>query len=133
MRVRRSQKVAWRRLGDEMIVVNLARSEVVALNDSGGLVWESLCDSPGTDSHAASDLSDTPSEGCGNPVASFVEELIHLGLVETCDAEGGMMVASRLERMAGDQPRVLWKEPMQSVVQQVASPPLKLGSGSCGF
>jgi hypothetical protein len=42
MRYQRVKNVAWRRIGEETVIVHLARRRMLAVNEAGGAVWESL-------------------------------------------------------------------------------------------
>jgi hypothetical protein len=40
--LRRSREVAWQRIGDEALVMNLPEGRVLGLNPTGALVWSLL-------------------------------------------------------------------------------------------
>jgi len=42
VKVQRVRNVAWRKIGDETVVVNLGRKMMYGLNELGGRVWEAL-------------------------------------------------------------------------------------------
>jgi hypothetical protein len=77
MRYARSAQTAWRRIVDETVVIDLHAKRMIALNASGGVVWEALS--------ASSDLSEITA-GLGADaetlIRRFVEELASEGLVE---------------------------------------------------
>jgi len=95
MRYQRVKNVAWRRIGDETVIVNLGRRRMLAVNEAGGAVWEALARggavAPG---EAAPFLADLEAEGVverlgdeegaavtvpGTPTVLWREELHHFG------------------------------------------------------
>ena len=42
MRLRRASHVAWRRVGDETVLIHLKTKKIYVLNPSGGFFWHSL-------------------------------------------------------------------------------------------
>jgi hypothetical protein len=40
--LRRSREIAWQRIGDEVLVMNLPEGRVLGLNPTGALVWSLL-------------------------------------------------------------------------------------------
>jgi hypothetical protein len=95
MRYQRVKNVAWRRIGDETVVVNLGRRRMLALNEAGGAVWEALAGGGGVEpGEAAPFLADLEAEGVvervadedgaavtvpGTPTVIWREELHHFG------------------------------------------------------
>ena len=70
MRYQRAKNVAWRRIGDETLVVNLARRRMLALNEAGGVVWAALAGGGAVAAgEAAPFLQDLEAEGVVEPVA----------------------------------------------------------------
>lgn len=39
---RHPEHVAWRRVGEEVVILDLKSSEYFSLNETGGLVWEKM-------------------------------------------------------------------------------------------
>ncbi len=95
MSYQRVKNVAWRRVGDEMLVVNLGRRRMLALNEAGGAVWEALARGGAVAAGGADPfLADLESEGVvervadengaaltvpGTPTVIWREELHHFG------------------------------------------------------
>ncbi len=104
---RRAPHTAWRRLGQEVVVIDLQSNVMYGLDDAGGCVWESL----GEEGAA-------PSAPEGPAVAGFLEELAQLGLVE---GAGRAAPATPVQSPAAASPRILWREQVQRF------------GGSCGL
>ncbi len=106
--MRRAVHTAWRRLGEEVVVIDLAANMVYGLDDNGGRVWEAL-EEARTPAELAgvvgSDLPETDAEGA---VVSFLSELAALGLVEVGEGEAATQPGS-----VRATPRIVWREPMQ--------------------
>jgi hypothetical protein len=92
---RRIKNVAWRRVGDETVIVNLGRRRMLAVNEAGGAVWETL---------AGGALV------LGGNAASFLADLEAEGLVERLGEEDGTAVPIP----AGGTPTVVWREGLHS-------------------
>ncbi len=70
MRYQRVKNVAWRRIGDETVIVNLGRRRMLAVNEAGGAVWEALARGGAvTPGEAAPFLADLEAEGVVEPLA----------------------------------------------------------------
>ena len=91
MRYQRIKNVAWRRVGEETVIVNLGRRRMLAVNEAGGSVWEAL----------ARGASVLPGEA-----ASFLEDLEAEGVVERLAEEDGTAVPVS----PGGAPAVVWRE-----------------------
>ncbi|MCL4838321.1 MAG: hypothetical protein KJ058_10200 [Thermoanaerobaculia bacterium] len=129
---RRAAHVAWRRIGDETVCVNLATKEMVGLDPAGGAVLE-RCAEP----RSAGELLSLFAPGAGaepGALAAFCAELADLGLlVPLADTSGDTAEKPGAEgAIPWGPPRVLWHEPLSAVVNQI-SPPQQLGNPECGF
>ena len=105
MSIRRSAHVAWRRLGDETIVIDLNGKRVYCLNAGGGALWSELDrpqELPATDDGTVSD--DVAA------ALAFVEELRSCGLVEDA-GEGSERLTTRGTPTLPP-PAVVWSEPL---------------------
>jgi hypothetical protein len=92
MRYQRVKDVAWRRMGEETVIVNLARRRMLAVNEAGGAVWDAL----------AEGASVLPGEA-----APFLADLEAEGIVERLGVdEAGAAVAVP----PGWAPTVVWRE-----------------------
>ena len=92
MRYQRVKNVAWRRIGEETILVNLPRRRMLAVNGAGGAVWDALAAGA---SVAAGDAAD------------FLTDLEAEGVVEQVAAEEA---GDPVPPPAGGAPRVVWRE-----------------------
>lgn len=89
MSYQRVKNVAWRRVGGEMLVVNLGRRRMLALNEAGGEVWEALARGGAV---AASEAD------------PFLADLLSEGVVERVADENGAALA------VPGTPTVIWRE-----------------------
>jgi hypothetical protein len=91
MRFQRVKNVAWRRMGDETVIVNLGRRRMLAVNKAGGDLWDRL----------AAAAAVAPAD------AAYVADLEAEGVVE--QVEGDEPGAPSPGSAAGA-PAVLWRE-----------------------
>jgi hypothetical protein len=80
----RDNKVAWRRAGDEAVVLDLNRSNYHALNAAGTLLWERLREWATAEQLAGllvECFGITPEEAAGD-VVHFLTECIDVGLLQ---------------------------------------------------
>jgi hypothetical protein len=63
MRYQRVKNVAWRRIGDETVIVNLGRRRMLAVNQAGTAVWEGLAAGAAAGPGGVAFLADLESEG----------------------------------------------------------------------
>jgi Coenzyme PQQ synthesis protein D (PqqD) len=80
----RRDDLAWRKAGDEVVILDLAASGYHALNPSGSLLWERLSDWVAGDELAgllASAFGLTPAEAASD-VAQFLDGCCRAGLLE---------------------------------------------------
>jgi len=86
MGLRRAAHVAWRRVGDETVLIHLRNKKIFVLNPSGGFLWHGLDGARGTEEFLESLTLDHPiPEGASGRIDSFLENLREADLV---DAEG---------------------------------------------
>jgi hypothetical protein len=96
MTYQRVKNVAWRRIGSETVIVNLGRRRMLAVNEAGGAVWESLVGgAPMSPGEAAPFLADLEAEG-------IVER------ADSGDDEAAVAVPP------GGAPTVLWREELNT-------------------
>ncbi len=92
MTYRRVKNVAWRRIGEHTIIVNLGRRRMLAVNEAGGAVWDALGGGP----------AELPGEA-----APFLDELETEGVVERAGSDAGRAGTAM---PPGNAPAVLWRE-----------------------
>jgi hypothetical protein len=92
MTYQRVKNVAWRRIGEETVIVNLGRRRMLAVNEAGGAVWEALVGGAPV----------LPGEA-----APFLADLEGEGIVERVAADEG---AAAVALPAVQAPTVLWRE-----------------------
>lgn len=128
---RRAPHVAWRRIGDEYVCVNLATKEMVGLDPGGGAILERLAQPRATADLLA--LFDPAAEPDGALLEAFVHELAEAGLLVTDETPpDGDLPASEGDQIPWGPPRVLWRERLTAAVNQ-NSPPQVVGFPDCGF
>ncbi|MEN8164519.1 MAG: PqqD family protein [Acidobacteriota bacterium] len=115
MKVERIQGVAWRKVGDEMVVIHLARHRIFGLDCAAGLIWESLSEPQDMET-----LEAIASEGA--PKGADVVDAVHLFVADLAE-EGLVEVAGQLpEACKSDNlvsfPRIEWREELQQFAGQ---------------
>ncbi len=86
MGLRRAAHVAWRRVGDETVLIHLRNKKIFVLNPSGGFFWHGLDGARGTEDFLGSLTLDDPlPHGASGRIDAFLENLKEADLV---DAEG---------------------------------------------
>lgn len=119
LRYRRADHVAWRRIDEEMVLVDLVAKEMIGLNAGGGEVWQ-LFETPRDEARIARQLAAVSADAVNAAdVAAFVSELATLGLLVTT-SEPSEAAAATVSPLSNS-PQVLWREE----VRQAA--------GTCAF
>jgi hypothetical protein len=134
MQYRRVSHLAWRRVLDEMVVLDLRNRRMLALDGAGGRLFERLA-APASLEDLGRQLWGDASDG-GGELRPFVDELLALGVLEV---DGDVPAAPAGERVAAAAggtgaagaalPRVLWSETLHAVNQ--CSPPFCPGDPPC--
>jgi hypothetical protein len=110
-RFERAANTAWRVIGDETVVVNLASRRIFGLNASGGRVWEALA--TGADlARLAGTVGNDATPGGDPATREFLDELTREGLVLASGAapDDGVEVAPETTVAGAVPPRVVWRE-----------------------
>jgi hypothetical protein len=97
MTYRRVRNVAWRRIGEDTLLVNLARRRMLAVNGAGGAVWEAL----------ARGAAVSPGEA-----VAFLADLEAEGVVERVATEEA---ADAVPLSGGGAPAVVWREELNQL------------------
>jgi hypothetical protein len=106
MSYRRAAHAAWRRVGQEVVVVDLNGNRVFGLNTAGSVLWASLDES----GDAVLEVS-APTKGA---VRAFLADLVARGLAEEVMGPSPLPVTAGLELLAGDQPpAIAWQEGLE--------------------
>ncbi len=83
MGLRRAAHVAWRRVGDETILIHLRNKRIFVLNPSGGFFWHGLDGARGPDEFLESLTLDDPiPDGASGRIEAFLQNLREADLVE---------------------------------------------------
>src|SRR3972149_9492342 len=86
MGLRRAAHVAWRRVGDETVLIHLRSKKIFVLNSSGGFFWHGLDGARGTEEFLESlAFHDPLPDGASGRIDAFLQNLREADLV---DAEG---------------------------------------------
>lgn len=120
MQYQRAKNVAWRRIGDETVIVNLDRRRMLALNESGAAVWDSLVEvveRPATDSRTGNATEPAENE----ELAEFLTDLEQEGVLERTDEMPVGPIALLNHGAARMPPAVVWREELHRF------------GGSCGM
>lgn len=116
---RRGKGVAWRRVGGETVIVNLDRRRILALNETGGTLWQSFADSEGGGDGPATGV--VVESGSASEVGDFLADLEREGVLERLDGVPSARGAAALVVAAGPPPAVVWREELNRF------------GGSCGL
>lgn len=110
MKVERTQGLAWRKVGDEMVVIHLARHRIFGLNGTGGRIWDALQEAQDIENlNAIAAGDDDKAVEVIDAVHRFVADLAEEGLV---DVEGELPKAEDQGNVV-DFPRIEWREELQ--------------------
>lgn len=123
MSLRRVGHLAWRRILDETLVLDLRRRVAFGLNESGRRVLEWLGNARSPDAWL-----DVLSPELREEARAFLARLEEEGLVGRADEEDPKPPGEA--PMLGEAPRILWSEPLPQLAQQ-ASPPMEIGNVQC--
>jgi len=110
MKIERNQGVAWRKVGDEMIVIHLARHRIFGLDGTAGRIWEALSEPQDIET-----LEKIAFEGA--PKGADIIDAVHLFVADLAnedlvDVAGQLPKAERDENIV-DFPRIEWREELQ--------------------
>lgn len=110
----RAAHTAWRRIGEETVILDQKRHRLVALNSAGGDLWHWLDAPREADNLVSGDISE---------IRSFLENLADLGLLDrTNDACEPRPANDDVPETAGadGEPAILWQEAVQNAAQTTA-------------
>jgi hypothetical protein len=108
IRYRRADHIAWRRVGEETILVHLDRKRMLALNAAGGLVWEALAE-PRDIVEIARVLLGPPDEAGLRRVEAFLQELGREGVLGGDPPAGAPPPGAAPDSTPGA-PAIAWRE-----------------------
>jgi hypothetical protein len=114
MEIQRAAHTAWRRLGDEVVVIDLGTSMVYGLDDRGGRVWESIGEGCGMASLAEALAEEAARGDALHAVARFLAELADAGLLAARPSGAAFDGETRAGTSTDPRaPRILWREKVQ--------------------
>jgi hypothetical protein len=83
MGLRRAAHVAWRRVGDETVLIHLRNKKIYVLNPSGGFFWHGLDGARGTEEFLQNlTFQDPLPDGASGRIEAFLQDLREADLVE---------------------------------------------------
>lgn len=126
-RVRRVPHVAQRRVGDEVVVLDLRRSRVYGFNPAAGALLERLRDGASTAELRASARESGLEESA---FVAFLADVLESELLKGEPAPAGEAGASPAPIPIGGAPRLLWQEDAARVTHQT-SPPQAITNPQC--
>lgn len=84
MGLRRGAHVAWRRVGDETVLIHLRNKKIYVLNQSGGFFWHGLDGERGTEQFLSSlPLADPGADLTTERIDAFLKDLEEADLVDS--------------------------------------------------
>lgn len=126
MALRRATHVAWRRVGDETVLIHLKTKKIYVLNPSGGFFWHSLDGGRGSrDLLDGLTLSDPLPGDASTRLDAFFEQLEIADLVEAAKAsdpppprtDNGYPLPGFIP------PEMVWQEQLRNFGQSCARDP----------
>ncbi len=129
MKYRRARQTAWRTIAGETVLLDLEGKRMYGLNPTAAALWLALETSPGLEALLAAATGGRQASFGADEIATFVAELVELGLAEKrSEEEPPAPVTARESSGAGaelpaelEPPAILWREE----VEQIA--------GTCAF
>ena len=125
MELRRARHVAWRRIGDETVLIHLKAKRIYVLNPSGGFFWHRLNGARGTDEILDSTaVAELPASAVSE-LDRFWEKLAEADLVEKSESSDspadGDDRAYPLSSFVP--PALVWQEQLRNFGQSCANMP----------
>lgn len=118
MRLRRAGHVAWRRVGDETVLIHLQKKRIYVLNSSGGFFWHQLDGSRDASALLAGlALEASERSDAAERMASFLDLLREADLVEPPEGEQEAADASEAPEYPFDRfvpPELVWQEELRN-------------------
>lgn len=116
MGYRRAPHVAWRKVGEETVLLDLHRNRIFGLNAPGGAVWSALDES--------GDALAAMHGAAGETARAFLAELAAAGLVEEAASPHPAATAAPQPALpAHDRPAIVWQEGLELVAASCALHP----------
>ena len=116
MKVERIQGVAWRKVGDEMVVIHLARHRIFGLDGIAGRIWEALSEPQDMET-----LEAIVSEGA--PEGADVIDAVHLFVADLAEED--------LVDVAGELPKVFKSDNLVAFPRIECREELQQFAGQC--
>lgn len=126
MGLRRASHVAWRRVGDETVVIHLKTKRIYVLNSSGGYFWHNLDGTRGRDEILDRLELDAPlPETAANELDGFLEKLVEANLVDTNESPGPdtSSDANKYPLPHFVPPELVWQEQLRNFGQSCQTNP----------
>jgi hypothetical protein len=120
MGLRRAAHVAWRRVGDETVLIHLRNKRIYVLNPSGGYFWHGLDGARGT-AELLEGLEAPLPEDASTRIDAFLEELRESDLVdaEAAPTEGSTALPA-FPLPAFVPPELVWQQELRNFGQSCA-------------
>lgn len=130
MALRRATHVAWRRVGDETVLIHLKTKRIYVLNPSGGFFWQRLDGTRG--SRELIDeltLEGSVPDDATQRVDSFFEALKEADLTETGNGSTGIQPDGneRYPLPSFVPPQLVWQEQLRNFGQSCGNLPAEGG------
>jgi hypothetical protein len=122
MGLRRAAHVAWRRVGDETVLIHLRNKKIFVLNPSGGFFWHGLDGARGTEEFLESlSLDDSLPDDASGRIETFLQNLQEADLV---DAQGtqdeGAASLPKFPLPTFVPPELVWQQELRNFGQSCA-------------
>ena len=127
MGIRRAAHVAWRRLGDETVLIHLKTKRIYVLNPSSGFFWHCLDGAHGTGEILDGLTLEAPlPENAAGELNRFFDELVDADLVEAHGSpKPGVINGNSNDYPLAHfvPPELVWQEQLRNFGQSCAKEP----------
>ena len=125
MGLRRASHVAWRRVGDETVLIHLKTKKIYVLNPSGGFFWHSLDGAQESRQFLDGLILEEPLPGDAvQQLDGFLDQLKDTDLVESTDgSSNGSKDGHEYPLPSFVPPEMVWEEQLRNFGQSCARDP----------
>lgn len=121
MGLRRGAHVAWRRVGDETVLIHLRNKKIYVLNASGGFFWHGLDGARGTEQFLSNlPLGDPLPLGTSEQIDAFFGDLREADLVDTEGTEERPVSLPDFPLPGFVPPELVWEQELRNFGQSCA-------------
>jgi hypothetical protein len=121
MRLRRAAHVAWRRVGDETVLIHLRNKKIYVLNASGGFFWHGLDGARGPEDFLETFAFEDPlPEGACGRIEAFLLNLREADLVDAGPLDETPSSLPEFPSPTFVPPELVWQQELRNFGQSCA-------------